>query len=78
MSHPHIMMWFLLILFFHTGHGGSSGQSGSDEGYGKGNWGHGGSVGYLGDAGHHDGKYVAINRGSIHVAPLVGHTQSVS
>lgn len=22
-------------------------------------------------------KYVAINRGSIHVAPLVGHTQSV-
>lgn len=23
-------------------------------------------------------KYVAINRGSIHVAPLVGHTQSVS
>ncbi|XP_031632239.1 adult cuticle protein 1-like [Contarinia nasturtii] len=26
----------------------------------------------------HDGKYVAANRGSVHVAPLVGHTQSVS
>ncbi|XP_055305158.1 adult cuticle protein 1-like [Sitodiplosis mosellana] len=26
----------------------------------------------------HDGKYVAANRGSVHVAPLVGHVQSVS
>lgn len=25
----------------------------------------------------HSSKYVAINRGSIHIAPLVGHTQSV-
>lgn len=51
--HPYTM-WFPQY-YFHIGHGGSSGQSGSGEGYGKGSWGQGGSVGYSGDAGHYDG-----------------------
>ncbi|XP_055305751.1 heterogeneous nuclear ribonucleoprotein A3 homolog 1-like [Sitodiplosis mosellana] len=61
------------------GHSGGSGSWGGSSGYGSSEgWGNGGSVGYTGDAGHgHDGKYVAINRGAIHVADLVGHTQSV-
>ncbi|XP_031632264.1 adult cuticle protein 1-like [Contarinia nasturtii] len=57
-----------------AGYGGASSGEGWGSGAGQSN---GESVGYSGDAGVHDGKYVAINRGAIHVAPLVGHIQSV-
>ena len=51
-----------------TGNLGGYGGDGAGAGIGAG-------------AGHghgHDGKYVAANRGAVHVAPLVGHIQSVS
>jgi len=54
---------------------GNLGHGGYDGGYGGGNDGAGAGAGH----GHHghDGQYVAANRGAVHVAPLVGHIQSV-
>lgn len=57
------------VYFFRTGWGYNGGYGGGD-GAGAGDGGHGGHHG-------HDGTYVAQNRGAKHVAPLVGHIQSV-
>lgn len=55
-----------LWLFTTGGWGGEGAGAGAGAGLGVGHGHHG-----------HDGKYVASNRGAIHVAPLVGHIQSV-
>ncbi|XP_031632235.1 glycine-rich cell wall structural protein 1.8-like [Contarinia nasturtii] len=64
---------------------GNLGYGGYDGGYGGGYGAGIGAGGYAGGHGagvgagadYHNGKYVASNRGAVHVAPLVGHIQSV-